>query len=91
VEGSDINKKVYDLLKKAKAKEKKRRRSDHKAKSILIITAVLVAAGTAYGAYALLTAPAGRITSPAEASQTPRIVEISGYTKNILRNADTSG
>ena len=55
----------------------------HPLTTMFIILLALVNAGTPYGVHSFMAAPDGKITSPAAGSQTGRVVEIEGYTKNI--------
>ena len=49
----------------------------------LLSLAITIVTITVCGAYAFIAAPDGKITSPSAGSQTGRVVEIEGYTKNI--------
>ncbi len=52
-------------------------------RNIILTIVTIPIIGTAFGAYSSMTAPMGKITSPAAGSKTGRVVKIEGYTKNI--------
>ena len=78
----NIKKEVADLLTKSDPSDTASSKT-RAYKIQVIVIVVLVAVGTIYGVYSFLTAPTGKITSPADGSQTSRIVDISGFAKNI--------
>ena len=53
-------------------------------KLFIVLISVFALSGIAYGTYHYFFEPRGQITHPLEGTQTSRVIEIEGYTKNIL-------
>ncbi len=78
----DIKREAAAILNEAKPADPAPSKKPAYLKILLTLATVIVTIAV-YGAYAFITRPKGKIISPKEGSQTPRIVELSGYTKNI--------
>ena len=53
-------------------------------KLFIVLISVFAISGIAFGTYHYFFEPRGKITHPLEGTQISRVIEIEGYTKNIL-------
>ena len=78
----DLEEKAEEFVLSAGPKGHKRLKSLALKLSFVLIS-VFAISGIAYGTYHYFFEPRGKITNPSEGTQTSRIIEIEGCTKNI--------
>ena len=81
----DIKGKVATILKDVQPADPASARKPAYLKTLIAIALIIVTISI-YGAYRYFTKPYGEITTPEDGTVTSRMVDISGYTKNITED-----